>query len=107
VAVKVQRPNLKKLFDMDLTVVKSIAWLLDWVYANVEGISCNWGEIFNEYCRIMYKEIDYRLEGLNAIKFKNNFAAYPWIRVPKVIEYVIIIKTLWDLLFMLICSRAN
>ena len=85
VAVKVQRPNVKELFDMDLGVVRVLTWFLDKTFSNIEGISCNWTAILNEYERIMYKEIDYRLEGLNGIKFKNNFEDIPWIKVPKVI----------------------
>ncbi len=84
VAVKIQRPNVKELFDMDLGVVRVLAWLLDKAYSNIEGISCNWTAVLNEYERIMYREIDYRLEGLNGIKFKNNFQNIPWVKVPKV-----------------------
>jgi predicted unusual protein kinase regulating ubiquinone biosynthesis (AarF/ABC1/UbiB family) len=82
VVVKVQRPGLKKLFDIDLRILKGIAQYFqrhpDW------GPGRDWLGIYDECCRILYEEIDYLNEGRNADTFRRNFRAYEWANVPRV-----------------------
>jgi predicted unusual protein kinase regulating ubiquinone biosynthesis (AarF/ABC1/UbiB family) len=82
VVVKVQRPGLKKLFDIDLRILKGIAQYFqrhpDW------GPGRDWLGIYDECCRILYEEIDYLNEGRNADTFRRNFRAYDWANVPRV-----------------------
>jgi predicted unusual protein kinase regulating ubiquinone biosynthesis (AarF/ABC1/UbiB family) len=40
--------------------------------------------IFDESARLLYKEIDYKAEALNCIRFRENFADTPWVKVPEV-----------------------
>jgi predicted unusual protein kinase regulating ubiquinone biosynthesis (AarF/ABC1/UbiB family) len=40
--------------------------------------------IYDECSRILYQEIDYRLEGKNADLFRENFKDVSWVRVPRV-----------------------
>ena len=61
VVVKVQRPGLQKLFDIDLKPLKRLAQQLD---AQEEGRDLT--GISTEYARILQKEIDYISEGRNA-----------------------------------------
>jgi predicted unusual protein kinase regulating ubiquinone biosynthesis (AarF/ABC1/UbiB family) len=85
VAVKVQRPGIRHLFDMDLDVLRVLVSFLDSFYSNIDGVRCDWKQLFEEYVAIMYEELDYRREGLQGIRFKTNFENTPWITVPKVI----------------------
>jgi len=83
-AVKVQRQGLKKLFDMDLKNIKVLAILLDKFDPKSDGAQRDWVSIYEESARLLYKEIDYAAEAQNAIRFKNNFAGTPWVKVPDV-----------------------
>ena len=82
VVVKVQRPGLKKLFSIDLKILKGIARYFqshpDW------GRGRDWMGIYEECCRILWEEIDYLSEGQNADTFRRNFRADDWVRVPRV-----------------------
>ena len=83
-AVKVQRQGLKKLFDMDLKNIKVLAILLDKFDPKSDGAQRDWASIYDESARLLYKEIDYNQEALNGIRFKENFANIPWVKVPDV-----------------------
>jgi len=82
VVVKVQRPGLKKLFTIDLQILKGIARYFqshpDW------GRGRDWMGIYEECCRILWEEIDYISEGSNADTFRRNFQEYEWVKVPRV-----------------------
>jgi predicted unusual protein kinase regulating ubiquinone biosynthesis (AarF/ABC1/UbiB family) len=82
VVVKVQRPGLKKLFQIDLAILKGIARYFQshprW------GPGRDWLGIYEECCRILYQEIDYLNEGRNADRFRRNFRHADWVRVPRV-----------------------
>lgn len=82
VVVKVQRLGLKKLFDIDLRILKGIARYFqshpEW------GPGRDWLGIYEECCRILYEEIDYLNEGRNADTFRRNFRGYDWVCVPRV-----------------------
>ncbi|BAZ81088.1 ABC-1 domain-containing protein [Sphaerospermopsis kisseleviana NIES-73] len=82
VVVKVQRPGLKKLFEIDLQILKGIARYFQnhpkW------GRGRDWMGIYEECCRILWEEIDYLNEGRNADTFRRNFRAYSWVKVPRV-----------------------
>lgn len=84
VVVKVQRPGLKDLFDIDLKNIRTLAVWLQQVDPKTDGAARDWVAIYDECSRILYQEIDYTLEGENADRFRNNFAAVDWIKVPKV-----------------------
>lgn len=66
VVVKVQRPGLRKLFTIDLQILKGIARYFQnhpsW------GRGRDWMGIYEECCRILWEEIDYLSEGRNADK---------------------------------------
>ena len=80
--VKVQRPGLRKLFTIDLQILKGIARYFqnhpNW------GRGRDWMGIYEECCRILWEEIDYINEGRNADTFRRNFRTYDWVRVPRV-----------------------
>ena len=82
VVVKVQRPGLKKLFTIDLAILKRIARYFQnhprW------GKGRDWIGIYDECCRILWEEADYLNEGRNADTFRRNFQNYKEVRVPRV-----------------------
>jgi len=80
VVVKVQRPGLKDLFDIDLAQLGRVAALLD---AQDEGRRDLKG-IHKECCTILYQEIDYIGEGRNADRFRRNFSEVDWVQAPVV-----------------------
>lgn len=84
-AVKVQRQGLKQLFDMDLKNIKVLAQILDKFDPKSDGASRDWVSIYEESAKLLYKEINYEAEALNSIRFKENFANIPWVKVPDVI----------------------
>lgn len=82
VVVKVQRPGLKRLFEIDLQILKGIARYFQnhpkW------GRGRDWMGIYEECCRILWEEIDYLNEGRNADTFRRNFRSFNWVKVPRV-----------------------
>lgn len=82
VVVKVQRPGLKKLFEIDLHILKGIARYFQnhpkW------GRGRDWNGIYEECCKILWEEIEYLNEGRNADAFRRNFRDYDWVKVPRV-----------------------
>lgn len=82
VVVKVQRPGLVKLFEIDLKILRDVATYLQ--NHPDYGKSRDWLPIYDECCRILYLEIDYLNEGRNADTFRRNFRNNPQIHVPKV-----------------------
>ena len=76
VAVKVQRPYLRKIYDQDLALLLTIAHFMDRLPSknyNVGGVQSSWTQIFEDAEVILYREIDYRDEANNAIRFCNDF----------------------------------
>ncbi|MEM6837536.1 MAG: AarF/ABC1/UbiB kinase family protein [Cyanobacteria bacterium P01_C01_bin.120] len=82
VVVKVQRPGLKRLFKVDLAILRGIA--LYFQNHPYWGKGRDWIGIYEECCRILWEEIDYLNEGRNADTFRRNFRKHEWTRVPRV-----------------------
>ena len=82
VVVKIQRPGLRKLFEIDLQILKSITRYFqnhpEW------GKGRDWLGIYDECCKILWEEIDYLNEGRNADTFRRNFRGMDWVKVPRV-----------------------
>ncbi len=82
VVVKVQRPALRQLFEIDLQILKGITRYFqnhpEW------GKGRDWIGIYDECCKILWEEIDYLNEGRNADTFRRNFRGYDWVHVPRV-----------------------
>ncbi|KAJ9169921.1 hypothetical protein P3X46_018064 [Hevea brasiliensis] len=83
VVVKVQRPGLKKLFDIDLRNMKLVAEYFQ-RSETFGGPSRDWIGIYEECAKILYQEIDYINEGKNADRFRRDFRNVKWVRVPLV-----------------------
>ncbi|RVX08308.1 Protein activity of BC1 complex kinase 7, chloroplastic [Vitis vinifera] len=95
VVVKVQRPGLKKLFDIDLRNLKLIAEYFqrsetfggptrDWIGIYEECATSAGNILSRRCCPDLYQEIDYINEGKNADRFRRDFRNVKWVRVPLV-----------------------
>lgn len=83
VVVKVQRPGLKRLFDIDLRNLKLIAEYFQ-RSETFGGPTRDWIGIYDECATILYQEIDYINEGKNADRFRRDYRNIKWVRVPLV-----------------------
>lgn len=85
VVVKIQRPKLKELFDLDLDVLCDVANYLN-KSKTYGGNGRDWTGIFEECSRVLYEEIDYIREGQSCQRFGDNFrnAGIYWVKVPEV-----------------------
>ncbi len=82
VVVKVQRPGLEKLFDLDVKAVRQVMNLCNNYFPWIRKYDLE--SIYHEFFKILYQEIDYVQEGKNSDRFRHNFQGYPRIIVPKV-----------------------
>ena len=76
VAVKLQRPYLRKIYDQDLAMFGKIATMMDKIgsrVATVGGVSQSWTGIYEDAKRILYREIDYRDEAENGLRIARDF----------------------------------
>ncbi|GJP56458.1 hypothetical protein CLOM_g15528 [Closterium sp. NIES-68] len=83
VVIKVQRPALKQLFDIDLENMRLVCEYFQ-NSENLGGPTRDWVGIYEECCTVLYQEIDYLNEGRNADRFRRDFRRYPWVLVPEV-----------------------
>ncbi len=75
VAIKIQRSRLRDIYDKDLALMKNIAKIVDSLgkAGQVGGVEQSWEGIFTDAEAILYREIDYRDEAENAIRFAGDF----------------------------------
>lgn len=85
VVVKVQRPGLKELFDIDLKNLRVIAENLQKIDPKSDGAKRDWVAIYDECASVLYEEIDYLKEGKNADRFRTNFASLDYVKVPGIL----------------------
>ena len=80
VAVKVQRPNLRPILNLDLYLMRWMAgWLAPWLPLN---LGHDLTLIVDEFGTKLFEEIDYLNEASNAEKFALNFQGDPEVKVP-------------------------
>ncbi len=82
VAVKVQRPGIKKIIEVDLEIMLHLATLME---RNIEEmVLYRPVKIVEEFTRTLEKEIDYNLEAASMERFARHFFDDPNIYIPKV-----------------------
>jgi len=82
VVVKVQRPHLQQLLELDYQVLGG--WV-KWIHRYIPvSRRYNLPAIYEEFFSILFQEVDYIREGQNAERFRQNFQGEPHIRVPKI-----------------------
>ncbi|CAL9244901.1 unnamed protein product [Arabidopsis halleri] len=84
VVLKVQRPGLKDLFDIDLKNLRVIAEYLQKVDPKSDGAKRDWVAIYDECASVLYQEIDYTKEAANSELFANNFKNLEYVKVPSI-----------------------
>jgi len=82
VVVKVQRPGLQKLFDLDFLVLRRLVKFSDRFLPWTRKYELE--AIYVEFFDLLYKEIDYLIEGKNAERFRQNFKGYAKVKVPRI-----------------------
>ncbi|TQO18685.1 putative unusual protein kinase regulating ubiquinone biosynthesis (AarF/ABC1/UbiB family) [Rhodoglobus vestalii] len=83
VVVKVQRPGISDIIDVDLAALRKVSrWL-----SRVRFISrrVDLPALLEEFAIISLREIDYLNEGSNAERFSTNFAGDPRVQAPAVV----------------------
>jgi len=84
VAVKVQRPEVKRLMETDIEIMFYFAKLLE---SNIEKIrKFKPVRIVSEFKEWTEKELDFRLEARNAKRFAQNFNGSKTVHIPKVYD---------------------
>ena len=79
VVIKVQRPNLEGLFNLDFELLHRLTRWLN-ILPVVKKYSLE--AIYQEFFELLFQEIDYIHEGKNADRFRENFKNYPQVKVP-------------------------
>ncbi len=84
VAVKVQRPDVKRIMETDTELMEYFARLFE---NNVEAIAkFKPVRIVNEFKEWTEKELDFRLEARNAKRFAQNFMGSKTVYIPKIYD---------------------
>jgi len=82
VAVKVQRPGIRKIIEVDLEIMLHMATLME---HNIEEFALhNPVKIVEEFARLLERELDYMNEATNMERFSRQFLDDPTIYIPKV-----------------------
>jgi ubiquinone biosynthesis protein len=82
VAIKVQRPNILKVIEVDLEIMHSVADLMERYMPSTRVFSPV--GVVQEFGENIKRELDFRLEANNMRRFARNFAGTRWLRVPAV-----------------------
>ena len=82
VAVKIQRPGIEDLIEVDLEIMHTLATLMENHLDAVRLI--NPVELAREFSNHIKKELSFRAEANNMVRYAHNFADNPHIHIPEV-----------------------
>lgn len=82
VAVKILRPGIERIIEIDLTAFRTVIWMLK-VFTKWEEYA-DFDAIYAEFSATIRDELDYRQELANLEQFRMNFQGEPMISVPAV-----------------------
>lgn len=82
VVVKVQRPDIERVIEADLDILFDLARLLQ--ERTPLGEIYDLPEVAEDFAATLRAEMDYRLEGRNADRFRRNFAGEEYLYIPQV-----------------------
>jgi ubiquinone biosynthesis protein len=83
VAIKVQRPGITQLIEIDLDIMHNLAVLIERYFKGT--YSLNPVGVVREFGENLRKELDFRTEANHMRLFARNFEGTSWIHVPRVI----------------------
>lgn len=79
-AVKIQRPGVKRIIEVDLEIMMHLAGLME---RHLKGMDIQRpSRIVEEFADTLGKELDYTLEGAHMERFARQFANEPTVHVP-------------------------
>ncbi len=82
VAVKVQRPGIRKKIEVDLPIMRRLAERVEKL--EPELAVYNPTGLVDEFVTQIYKELDFTLDGQNADTLNRNFLGNPKVKAPKI-----------------------
>lgn len=82
VVIKVQRPGLRRLFELDFLVIEKLLWWVDRLVPKKRLLELR--AIYQEFFTLLFKEIDYTQEGQNADRFRSNFKDRQLVVAPEI-----------------------
>jgi len=83
VVVKVQRPGIEKIIAQDMRILEDIAKFVD--NHTKYGKIYNFTKMVEDFKKKLEEELDFRIEGENAEKFKKNFLKDKKVKIPSII----------------------
>lgn len=83
VVVKVQRPGIEKIIAQDMRILEDIAKFVD--NHTKYGKIYNFTKMVEDFKKRLEEELDFRIEGENAEKFKKNFLKDKKVKIPSII----------------------
>ncbi len=82
VMVKVQRPNIVRIIDRDVSIMR---WLAELIEARVPDLApYNVPGIVEEFTRTIKRELDFFIEASNATQLRKSFEGSPVLYVPRI-----------------------
>ncbi|HEX6817544.1 MAG TPA: AarF/UbiB family protein [Ktedonobacterales bacterium] len=85
VAIKVQRPGIRGIIRTDLRTLRFVLRVVAWLAPAANRIT-DLDDLYREFSRTVYEELDYEQEARNAVRFAGIFADDPGIGVPAVVR---------------------
>jgi predicted unusual protein kinase regulating ubiquinone biosynthesis (AarF/ABC1/UbiB family) len=82
VVLKVQRPGLQRLFELDFQAIDRLLWWCDRLLPQHRSTELR--AIYQEFFTLLFQEIDYTKEGQNADRFRANFKANKLVVAPHI-----------------------
>ena len=84
VAVKIQRPDVRKIMETDIEIMFYVAKLLEKHMQKIRKF--NPVQIISEFEKWTEKELDFKREALNAKRFARNFSSDKEIKIPEIYD---------------------
>lgn len=92
VVVKVQRPGIREIIEVDLEILFHLATLIE---RHIEELARQRPtRIIEEFARILEKEVDYEVEADHLERFAHQFLHHPYVYVPRVYREICTSKVL-------------
>jgi predicted unusual protein kinase regulating ubiquinone biosynthesis (AarF/ABC1/UbiB family) len=82
VVIKVQRPGLQQLFELDFDVIEKLLWWIERLLPKKRSIELR--AIYEEFFTLLFQEINYTNEGQNADRFRTNFKESNVVTAPEI-----------------------
>lgn len=83
VAIKIQRPNCEEAIAVDLFIMRWYASRVQSLFSLL-GRDLDVVSVIDDFGELIYREIDYRAEAVNAQRFAELYASVPDVFVPKI-----------------------